>query len=126
MGGIYESGDTVKKKEIDAIEKDIKNQLEMQSKYGKYYDDLVRDYLYLIKTREKLKEDIDDKGIRYEFKNGNGIKQEKPNESVSHLIKVEQLLLKIVNDLGINNKASPEDPNYKSKQNGDDVEDDLL
>ena len=87
----------MKKSDIKIIGKDIQDQLERVSKYGKYYEDLVDDYMYLLEVREKLKKDVKKKGIRYKFTNGNGIEQEKPNESVANLIKVEQLLLKIRN-----------------------------
>ncbi len=105
----------MKKKDLNNIENDLKEQLESLSKYGKFYDDLVNDYLYLLDLREKLKKDIKDKGIRYKFTNGNGKEQEKPNESVAHLIKVEQLLLKIINDLEINQAyKSPADEAEKT------------
>ncbi len=84
------------------IKEDLQKQLNDLRKHGKYYDDLVDEYLYLRTVREKLKTDIRKKGVRYNFVNGNGKEQEKPNESIANLIKVEQIMLKIINDLGIN------------------------
>lgn len=110
------------------IKEDITNQLENLSKYGKFYDDLVNEYLCLLSIREGLKEDIKNQGIRYKFTNGNGKEQEKANESVASLIKVEQIMLKIVNDLEINQsslKPPVPDNSSSSSQSGDD-EDDLL
>lgn len=110
------------------IKEDITNQLENLAKYGKFYDDLVNEYLCLLSIREGLKEDIQNQGIRYKFTNGNGKEQEKANESVTSLIKVEQIMLKIVNDLEINQALSkPPTPTTSSSNsiNGDD-EDDLL
>ena len=110
------------------IKEDITNQLESLSKYGKFYDDLVNEYLCLLSIREGLKEDIQNQGIRYKFTNGNGKEQEKANESVASLIKVEQIMLKIVNDLEINQsslKPPVSDNSSSSSQSGDD-EDDLL
>ena len=110
------------------IKEDITNQLENLSKYGKFYDDLVNEYLCLLSIREGLKEDIQNQGIRYKFTNGNGKEQEKANESVASLIKVEQIMLKIVNDLEINQsslKPPVPDNSSSSSQSGDD-EDDLL
>lgn len=92
----------LKKQDKLDIETDIRNQLENLSKFGKFYDDLVNEYIYLLTIREKLKTDIGEKGVRYKFTNGNGKDQEKPNESITNLIKIEQICLKIVNDLGIN------------------------
>lgn len=110
------------------IKEDITNQLENLSKYGKFYDDLVNEYLCLLSIREGLKEDIQNQGIRYKFTNGNGKEQEKANESVASLIKVEQIMLKIVNDLEINQsslKPPVPDNSSSSSQSGED-EDDLL
>lgn len=110
------------------IKEDITNQLENLSKYGKFYDDLVNEYLCLLSIREGLKEDIQNQGIRYKFTNGNGKEQEKANESVTSLIKVEQIMLKIVNDLEINQallKQSTSTTSSSNSVNGDD-EDDLL
>ena len=110
------------------IKEDITNQLENLSKYGKFYDDLVNEYLCLLSIREGLKEDIQNQGIRYKFTNGNGKEQEKANESVTSLIKVEQIMLKIVNDLEINQALLKQSTSTTSSSNsvsGDD-EDDLL
>jgi hypothetical protein len=110
------------------IKEDITNQLENLSKYGKFYDDLVNEYLCLLSIREGLKEDIQKQGIRYKFTNGNGKEQEKANESVTSLIKVEQIMLKIVNDLEINQallKPPTSDSSSSNLITGDD-EDDLL
>lgn len=108
------------------IANDITSQLETLSKFGKFYDDLVNEYLYLLSVRESLKEDIRDKGLRYDFVNGNGKEQEKPNESVTNLIKIEQIMLKIINDLGINQPfIKPPSENSSSKEKEVD-EDDLL
>lgn len=124
----------VKKKEIKkmteeemkSIVDDINMQLSNLSKFGKFYDDLVNEYLYLIKVRESLKEDILLKGIRYQFTNGNGKKQTRPNESVTNLIKVEQIMLKIINDLEINQSLMKPPSPEKDKDESGDVEDDLL
>ena len=89
------------------IEQDIKRQLKDQQKIGKYYDDLVNEYMY-------------------KFVNGNGKEQEKPNESIANLIKVEQIMLKIINDLGIIQPLAPlpSSPEEPDKENGE--ERDLL
>lgn len=112
--------------EMKSIADDINMQLNNLSKFGKFYDDLVNEYLYLIKVRESLKEDILLKGIRYQFTNGNGKRQTRPNESVTNLIKVEQIMLKIINDLEINQALiKPSSPEKDSNESGD-AEDDLL
>lgn len=108
------------------IANDITSQLDKLSKYGKFYDDLVNEYLCLLNIREGLKKDIQEKGIRYTFTNGNGKDQEKPNESVASLIKIEQIMLKIINDLEINQPfIKTPTPTEQNNNIGDD-EDDLL
>ena len=90
------------KAKVTMIKDDLKKQLSDLHKFGKYYDDLIDEYMYLRTVRQKLKKDIKDKGVRYSFINGNGKEQEKLNESIANLIKIEQIMLKIINDLGIN------------------------
>ena len=115
----------VTEKDISLIAEDINEQLASLSKFGKFYDDLVNDYLSLLTIRDALKEDIQEKGVRYTFTNGNGKEQEKANESVSSLIKVEQIMLKILNDLGIN-QPFIKPPTDKNNQEIGPDEDDLL
>ena len=115
-------------KDFLAIATDIKIQLKSLSKKGKYYDDLVNEYLYLLNVRETLKKDIQTKGVRYEFVNGNGKTQEKPNESVVNLIKIEQIMLKIFADLQLNQAFSNNSNNSTDNSKGklEDYEEDLL
>ncbi len=115
----------VTEKDISLIAEDINEQLASLSKFGKFYDDLVNDYLSLLTIRDALKEDIQEKGVRYTFTNGNGKEQEKANESVSSLIKVEQIMLKILNDLGINQPFIKPPTDKNNQETGPD-EDDLL
>lgn len=93
-------GKMAKSKKSD-IKKDLLDQLELQSKYGKFYVDLVDDYIYLYDLKEKLKKDLTKKGIRYNTTNGNGISVEKNNDSLLNLTKINTQMLKILNDLNI-------------------------
>lgn len=130
IGKIKKYPKTIKKlseKDFIAIREDISMQLDNLSKFGKYYDDLVNEYLSLLAIREGLKDDIYEKGVRYVFQNGNGKEQEKANESVTNLIKVEQIMLKIINDLGINQPfMPPQPPKTEEKNIYDGDENDLL
>lgn len=121
----------LKEKDFVTISEDIKKQLRTLSKKGEYYNDLVNEYMYLLNVRETLKKDIQTKGVRYEFVNGNGKTQEKPNESVANLIKIEQILLKIFGDLQLNLAYTPTNnsnnpSNDKIEETTDEVEEDLL
>ena len=86
-----------------------------QNKSGKQFDDMIEDYIYLVKLKEELQYDIKKNGIRYETMTGNGFKTEKPNESCERLLKVNAQMLKILQDL-----------NLKAPEEGSGEEGDLL
>lgn len=88
------------------IRTDLKQQLEDLNKYGKVYDDLIEDYIQMVQTKDALKQDVKDMGLRYKVKTGNGFMQVKPNESIEKFIKVNNQMLKILETLGL--KAPPE------------------
>lgn len=81
------------------IKEDLEKQLQEQKKTGKHFNNMIEDYIFLYKLKEELKKDIKDNGIRIEFINGNGIKTEKPNESVTNILKINGQMLKILQDL---------------------------
>lgn len=93
---------------IHTIREDLKNQLLSQNKFGKQFEDMIEDYIFLVKLKEELQYDISINGIRYEAKTGNGYKTDKPNESVQNLLKVNAQMLKILQDLEL--KAPEEGP----------------
>jgi len=96
----------IEKEKIIEIRTDLKDQLKELNKFGKFYDDLVEDYIQMVKTKDELKQDIKGKGLRYKVKTGNGFMQVKPNESIEKFIKVNNQMLKILETLGL--KAPPE------------------
>ena len=81
-------------------------QLRLQNKTSDFYEDLVNDYMDYWSLKKKLIADIRKKGLRYETVNGNGIKVEKPNESVNNLPKITAAMLKILNDLNLKEPLS--------------------
>lgn len=107
---------TIKDKK-QAIKEDLQNQLISQGKFGKHFDDMVEDYLYLVELKERLKHDIDVNGIRYKSTGGNGFTTYKPNESCERMLKTNAEMLKILQDLEL---KSPD------KDNSGDDENDLL
>lgn len=113
--------ETEKQKEIidkkEAIKEDLQKQLMSQGKFGKHFDDMIEDYLYLVGLKEKLKADINNNGIRYKSTGGNGFTTYKPNESCERILKTNAEMLKILQELDL---KSPDENN-----NGD-GEDDLL
>lgn len=64
----------------------------------KYYD-----------LKRKCQRDIKEKGLRYEVVSGNGFKSEKPNESVQNLMKITTTMLKILDELGLQNPINTSD-----------------
>ena len=98
------------------IRTDLKDQLLETNKIGKFYDDLVEDYIQMVKTKDNFKRDIKEKGIRYKVKTGNGFMQVKPNESIQNFLKYNNQMIKTLESLGL--KAPP--------QSSLDDEDDLL
>lgn len=96
----------VESDKIIDIRTDLRQQLEDMNKYGKVYDDLIEDYLQMVKTKDNLKQDIKEKGLRYKVKTGNGFMQVKPNESIPNFIKVNNQMLKVLESLGL--KAPPD------------------
>ena len=103
------------KDKVSSIREDLKNQLILQGKFGKQFDDMIEDYLYLVDLKERLKHDIDENGIRYKNTGGNGFTTFKPNESCERLLKTNAQMLKILQDLEL-----------KAPDEGGDEGDDLL
>ncbi|BFK24969.1 hypothetical protein [Blautia producta] len=79
----------------------LMDQLRLQGKTADFYTELANDYVYYWKLKKKLIADIKENGIRYKAVNGNGISVEKANESVMNLQKTTATMLKILNDLNL-------------------------
>ena len=92
------------------VEQSLREQLRLQEKTGQFYQDLVSDYMFYWDLKKKLIKDIKEKGIRYSAINGNGIKVEKPNESVQNLQKTTVTMLKILSDLNLKEPLHGSDP----------------
>lgn len=96
--------------EINQIKTDLLNQLVEQNKFGKDFESMIEDYITLEKTKRKLKKDIEDKGVRIEVKTGNGFTKEVKNDSVELFVKVNNQMLKIRSELGLNEPSqTPKD-----------------
>lgn len=83
------------------IKQSLMEQLRLQNKTDKFYEDLVNDYVEYWNLKKKLIADVKKKGIRYETVNGNGITVEKANESIQNLQKTTVTMLKILSDLNL-------------------------
>ncbi len=90
-----------KTKLYKTIKKDLTDQLERNGTVGKYYFDLIDDYMDLWLTKVALVEDIQARGVQVETVSASGIPQTKKNESVDLRIKVNAQMLKLLAELGI-------------------------
>lgn len=110
----------VESEKIIAIRTDLTNQLLEQNRFGKQFEDMVEDYIFLVKLKENLQKDIDKKGIRYTVQTGNGFKQQKPNESVVNILKVNNQMLKILQDLDLKAPELPDPPKDQQEESDSD------
>lgn len=88
---------SIKKK----IEEDFLKQLKGKNVTQEYYTDLIRDYLSLWDTKNKLQKDIKTRGVSIQCISREGNETFKKNESISELVKVNNQMLKIISDLGL-------------------------
>jgi serine phosphatase RsbU (regulator of sigma subunit) len=104
----------MEKATMQEIKYDLLDQLERNGTAGKYYIDLVDDYISLWKTKNMLVEDIMERGATVGYKNGENQYGTKKNESIDQVLKVSQQMIKILDALGI-----------KPTQGGEGVDEDM-
>lgn len=78
------------------IKQDLLDQLERNGVFGKYYIDLVYDYMAMWEIKNKLIRDIKKRGVSVP-----GMHGMKKNESITELNKTNAQMLKILGELGI-------------------------
>ncbi len=83
------------------IKSDLLDQLDRNGTTGKYYVDLIGDYMDLWVTKSLLVDDIQKRGVSVSYDNGGGQKGRKKNDSVEQRIKVNAQMLKLLSELGI-------------------------
>ena len=83
------------------IRDDLNNQLERNGTVGKYYADLVDDYMAFWVDKCLLNADIKERGVNVEYNNGGGQTGIKRNDSITDKIKVNAQMLNILAALGI-------------------------
>lgn len=93
-----------------AIKEDLLDQLERNGTVGKYYVDLIGDYMRLWEAKNMLLSDIESRGVVVEYNNGGGQTGAKKNDSVDQALKVSTQMLKILDGLGIKPTTSGGDP----------------
>lgn len=85
----------------EEIKKDLLDQLDRNGTVGKYYVDLVADYMDMWVTKCLLVEDIQQRGVTVRYNNGGGQAGRKKNESVEQRMKINAQMLRLLSELGI-------------------------
>ena len=86
----------------EEIRQDLLAQLERNGTVGKFYTDLVEDYMGLYDIKTGLFEDIRDRGEKVPVVTAAGMETgKKTNDSVPDLLKVSAQMLKIMDSLGL-------------------------
>lgn len=83
------------------IRQDLLDQLDRNGTFGKYFTDLVGDYMDMWTTKCLLVEDIQHRGVLIKYDNGGGQKGMRKNDSIEQRIKVNAQMLKLLSQLGI-------------------------
>lgn len=86
------------------IENDLRQQLEANGTYGKFFEDMIADYMAMYVTKTLLIEDIQKRGTIVKYNNGGGQEGYKKNEAVDMFNKTNGQMLKLLAELGL--KAS--------------------
>jgi hypothetical protein len=105
------------------IREDLIDQLERSGTVGKFYNDLVDDYMDMWVTKCLLTDDIQARGVTISYDNGGGQKGFKKNDSIEQLIKINAQMLKILNELEI--KPSTSYGHIGGEKDGDEEEEHL-
>ncbi len=88
-------------KKYKEIRNDLSNQIERNGTIGKYYSDLVDDYMDLWLVKCALLRDIEETGLTVTTFNARGQEVQKKNDSVELSIKVNAQMLKLLSEIGI-------------------------
>lgn len=96
----------IRSKMYKEIEKDLKDQLEANGTFGKFFEDMVQDYMAMYVTKTLLIKDIQKRGTIVEYNNGGGQKGFKKNESVDMFNKTNAQMLKLLSELGLKANAA--------------------
>lgn len=83
------------------IKSDLLEQIERNGTYGKYYVDLIEDYMSLWDAKNGLVEDIRTRGVTVDYISNTGQTNVKKNESVGELVKVNSQMTKLLDSIGI-------------------------
>ena len=83
------------------IKTDLLDQLERNGVVGEFYIDLVNDYMAMWDVKNKLIDDIQEKGVSVRYQNGENQFGYKKNDSVAELQRTNNQMLKLLDHLGL-------------------------
>ena len=92
-------------KKYKEIENDLRQQLEANGTYGKFFDDMIDDYMAMYVTKTLLIEDIQKRGTIVKYNNGGGQSGMKKNEAVEMFNKTNAQMLRLLAELGLKANA---------------------
>lgn len=92
-------------KKYREIENDLRQQLKENGTAGKFFEDMIDDYMAMYVTKTLLVEDIQKRGTIVEYNNGGGQSGMKKNESVDMFNKTNAQMLKLLSELGLKANA---------------------
>lgn len=95
-----------KSTDYEEIRSDLLKQLAANQTAGKYYLDMIEDYMDLWLTKNLLITDVKTRGVTVRYNNGGGQYGYKKNESVEQVLKVNTQMLKILDSIGIKPSTS--------------------
>lgn len=84
-----------------AIKQDLLDQLERNGTVGKYYTDLVDDYMTAWDAKNQLAKDIKTRGAVVDYTSNTGQINKRKNESVGEFLKTNAQMLKLLDSIGI-------------------------
>lgn len=93
-------------KEYSEIKDDLLLQLKANQTSGRFYTDLIEDYMDLWLTKNLLLADIKTRGVTVRYNNGGGQSGYKKNDSVEQALKVNTQMLRILDSIGIKPSTS--------------------
>ena len=88
------------------IKKDLLDQLEANGTFGKFFEDMIEDYMAMYVTKTLLVEDIQKRGTIVPYNNGGGQTGYKKNEAVDMFNKTNGQMLKLLSELGLKANAA--------------------
>jgi phage terminase small subunit len=92
------------------IRNDLIEQMEEKEVDNEYYTDLIDDYIKCYRMKNKLAEDIEDRGVSIKWQNSENSYGFKKNDSIPEFVRVSSHMIKILKDLGLQPSEHEEEP----------------